>query len=154
MSDSEKLRRTQGNIWLALSFLIFTISICCIWIASLDSLGTFFVCGSFIFIVFGYIRFDLANNAYKAYVGVSDEEINKSDSAKLKKIYGICQLVGAFVFLALAISDIWVIFVFSEIISSFLPVLVVFFSLFIGLFFGNVIVAIDNFIAIEKLVKK
>lgn len=153
MSDSEKLRRKQGNIWLALSFLFFTLSICFIWIISLNSWGTFFIVGNFMSFIFGYICYDLAHTAYETYVGVNNEEINKSDSAKLKKIIGICQLVGAFVFFALAINDIWVIFVFSEIISSFLPVFTIFLGLFVALFFGNVKVVINNFIAIDRCIK-
>lgn len=152
MSDSEKLRKKQGNLWLTLSFFLFSLTICGIWITSLTSWIALLAGSVFFLITLGFLSIDLAQKAYKTYVGVSDEEISKSDLAKLKKISGISELVSAFIFLALAISTIWVIFVFAEIISPFLPILVIAFSVFVGFFYGCIIVAINNFIEIDRCV--
>lgn len=153
MSDSEKLRKKQGNIWLVLSFIIFTLIICLVWLTFLSSWLIFLMGGGLILIFIGSFCIDFAKESYRRYVGVSEEEITKYDSAKLRKINGISELIGAYVFLALAISTIWAIFIFTEIASSFWGIFIIALAVFVGAFYGFVIIAVNNFMAIDRCVK-
>lgn len=153
MSDSEKLRRTQGNIWLTVAFIPFIIAICAIWLMFTTYYGFILMLFGTVPLLFFTLSIVVSTKSYETYIGVSEELIINSDSAKLRKINGICELVCAYVLLALAISSIWVIFVFAK-DTLFLVVFVVLFCVFLGGFFGNVIVAVNDFMAIEKLVEK
>ncbi len=153
MSDSEKLRKTYGTIALALSFFIFALAIC--------DIGAMFIfpdpfaislCGLvplFLFIFSGIF----ASVAFDIYTGINRKEINNSDSAKLLKINGIIALVSAFVFLALAISTIWIFFIFIQASQQLLPVFIILFFVFIAFFIGFARVACNKFMKIEKIVK-
>lgn len=149
MSDSEKLRRTTGNLWLALSFFLFTLAVCGIWSIFLFSWGLAVTLIGILPTIFILMSICISYAAYDTFIVVDNSEISKSDSAKLRRINGIFELVGAYVFLALAISTIWVIFVFFK-ITIFFPILMIPFALFAGCFYGCLILAVDNFMSIEK----
>lgn len=154
MSDSEKLRKIQGNIWITISFIPFTIAICAVWLMFITYYGFILMVFGTVPLLFFTLSLVASTKSYETYVSVDSEEINRCNSAKLRNINGICQLVAAYVFLALAISTIWAIFVFTEISSSILPIFVIAFGVFAGTFYGFVMAAINNFIAIDRCVKE
>lgn len=151
MSDSEKLRKSYASIWLATSFIFFAFTVCGFWSMFVTLLGTLIMIGGIVPIVFFWISFVAAVNSYETYVGVSEDEIREFDSARLKKLNGIVELLGAYVFLALAISCIWVMFLFLE---AILPLICILFWVFIAFFIYCIKFAINNFIEIRKIVKK
>jgi len=148
MSDSEKLRKSSASIWLATSFIFFTFTVFGFWLAYLAPI---IMIGGVVPIVFFWISFVAAINSYETYVGVSEDEIREFDSARLKKLNGIVELLGAYVFLALAISCIWIMFLFLEAIW---PLICILFWVFIAFFINCIKFAINNFIEIRKIVKK
>lgn len=153
MSDSEKLRRTTGNLWLALSFFLFTLAVCGIWSIFVFSWGLAVTLIGILPTIFILMSICISYGAYDTFIVVDNSEINKSDSAKLRRIDGIFELIGAYIFLALSISDIWVFFAFAEIVSSFWSIFIIALAVFVGAFYGFVIVAVNNFMAIDRCVK-
>lgn len=151
MSDSEKLRKKQGNLYLTLSFFLFAIAICGIWSIFIYPWGLAVTLIGIFPTIFICMSICISYGAYETFTAVDKSEIDKCDSAKLRKINGISELVSAFVFLTLAISNIWAIFVFAE-LTLFLPVLMIPFGVFAGCFYGCVILSVKNFMEIEKLV--
>lgn len=154
MSDSKKLRITYGVLCLILSYILFALSTNLIWI-----LFTFLRVPLYCYLavmaiglsfVFSLISVD---KACKYFIGVSKKEVDKSDSAKLAKVYGIIKLtISVALFIAL-ICIIWLVALFSsldpEIVLLALPGML-FFSGFIILIFC----ACEDFNTIENLVKK
>lgn len=153
MSDSEKLRKIKGNIWLTISFIPFTIAICAVWLMFITYYGFILMVFGTVPLLFFTLSLVASTKSYETYVSVNSEEINRCNSAKLKKINGISELICAYVFLALAISTIWAIFIFTEIASSFWGIFIIALAVFIGAFYGFVIVAVNNFMAIDRCVK-
>ncbi|MCI8362844.1 MAG: hypothetical protein HFJ41_07000 [Clostridia bacterium] len=153
MSDSKKLRKQQGNILLTLSFIFFTLAVCSIWIIFIIPNGFFIMIGGSFSLLLFVTSFCFAEISCKTYIGVSENEICNSASAKMRKTTGIFELVKAFIFLALTISCLWAVFVFYKISTSSLLFILPFLLCFSG-FMIHSSESCDNFMRIEKLIKK
>lgn len=152
MSDFRKLRRTNGGIWLTISFAFFALAICGLWTIFVTSWGFLITgCGLVPCFLFG-LSYWLAQKSCKAYIGVPRKEINKSNSAKLCKITGIFELIRSFISFALTVNCVWIIFVFSNahtVLFLFIIPLCVFFASFMI----HNDESYNNFIRIKDLVK-
>lgn len=150
MSDSKKLRITYGALWLILSYFLFALSTNLIWI-----LFTFLRVPLYCYLatmaiallfVFSLISVD---KACKYFIGITKEEIDKSDFSKLKKLYGIIELVISITLFIAIICIIWLIALFSSLVPDIVSLMIlgiIFFFLFIFLIAS----ACSNFIAIEE----
>lgn len=146
MSDSEKLRKTYGNLCLALSLFLLALGISSIWLAVLFPLSSFLALPLAIFFFFpGWIY--SAMDAYNYFVDVSKERFEDSDKAKLLRVNGLIYLAWSFAFFAIGICCWWGVFVFWGIIGFIL--LLIFFTCLImfGLFIDK---ACSKFMAIKK----
>lgn len=146
MSDSEKLRKTYGNLCLALSLFLLTLSISSIWCAVVFPPSAILVIPFALFIFFPCCIFS-AIDAYDYFVDVSKERFEDSDKAKLLRVNGLIYLAWSFTFFAIGICCLWGIFVFWGIIGFIL--LLIFFTCLImfGLFIDK---ACSKFMAIKK----
>lgn len=108
MSDSEKLRRIYGNLYMIGAFIFFSVAVNIIWIAFIFFHTPQFIfislCVSLFLFIFSYFA---TEKSYKYFIGVSKEEIHKSASAELKKITGICFLTVTFILLTAIICFVW-----------------------------------------------
>ncbi len=153
MSYDEKSRKMIGSTCITFSFILFTLAVCSVWVIFVIYRGVFMMlCGVLPLLLF-ITSFCLAGISCKAYIGVSEKEICNSSSAKLQKLNGIFELVKSFIFLALTISCLWVIFVFYEISTCFLLFVIPFWLCF-SEFMLHSNESYNNFTKIEKLVKK
>lgn len=112
MSDSEKLRKTYGNLWLALSLFILALCVSSFWLIALLKdvlIGFLLLIGISILSLFFVLA---ASNGYNYFVDVSEKKIARSDKAKLLKIQGLISLTTSFAFFAFCICCLWVIFLF------------------------------------------
>lgn len=154
MSDSKKLRITYGVLWLILSYFLFAVSTNLIWIL-FTFLRVPLYCYLAVMIIGLLFVFSLisVDKACKYFIGITKEEIDKSDFAKLKKLYGIIELVISITLFIALICIIWLIALFSSLVPDIelLAIPAMFF------FFGFIILiasACSNFMAIEEQVKK
>lgn len=106
MSDSEKLRKTLGNLHLALSLFLFALGISSIWLTVFFPVFLLAIFFFFPFCVFSAI------DAYDYFVDVDKERIERSDKAKLLRINGLIYLAWSFAFFAIAICCLWGVFIF------------------------------------------
>lgn len=151
MSDFEKLRKKYASLWLIASFALFALAISGVWsiFVFIHNFFSFFfvICVSMFFFVFTYFAVE---NFYKYFIGVSEEKISESASAKLKKLKGILFLIAAFVALGLATNCIWGIFVFGKNFEIFAYLILAFFAL-LALFSIFIVGTYNNFAIIEEI---
>lgn len=150
MSDSKKLRITYGVLWLILSYFLFALSTNLIWI-----LFTFLRVPLYCYLatmaigllfIFSLISVD---KACKSFIGITKEEIDKSDFSKLKKLYGTIKLVISITLFIALICIVWLIALFSSAIPD-IAILAIPGEFF---FFGFIILIAEaycDFIAIEE----
>lgn len=112
MSDSEKLRKTYGNLWLALSLFILALCVSGFWLIALLKdvlIGFLLFIGISILSLFLVLT---ASNGYNYFVDVSEKKIARSDKAKLLKIQGLISLTTSFAFFCflylLLVGDIFI----------------------------------------------
>lgn len=149
MSDSDKLRKTYGDLNLALSFFLLAIAISSIWLAII--LPNFITIPlSFIYIViFFFPCFTWATeDACKYFVGVCKKKIDGSDKAKLLRINGLISLTWSFAFFAISICCLWGIFVFWKVTAL---ILILVFALSLAFFSILITAARDSFMSIKKI---
>lgn len=148
MSDSDKLRKTRGNLWLALSFFLLALCVSAVWlIVILHNALIGILLAIAVIIIFGF-WLPITQKAYDYFVDVPKKKIDKSDKAQLLRLNGLISLVWSFVVLAINICFLWGIFVFwgtgSFICLGFLIPFLKLFSLCVD-------EARDKFMAIKKL---
>lgn len=146
MSDSEKLRKTYGNLCLALSLFLLALGISSIWLAVVFPPSAIGVIPFALFIFFPCCIFS-AIDAYDYFVDVSKERFEDSDKAKLLRVNGLIYLAWSFTFFTIGICCLWGVFVFWGNISFVL--LILFFSC-LCIFCGCIDEACSKFMAIKK----
>lgn len=152
MSDSKKLRKIYGSIWLTASLVSFALAVCGIWSMFVTSLGTFIMLFGIVPLFFFVFSLIGTINSYETYVGVNEEEIRRFYAAKLLKTNGILALFGAFLSLASAISFIWLLFVFSNTLGPIFPIICMVIWVLVALFVYFIQAPCRNFMAIEEIV--
>lgn len=148
MSDSDKLRKMYGNLWLALSSFLLALCVSAFWLIVIlqDALiGVLLVVA--VILIFSFLV-PVTQEAYDCFVDVPKKKIDKSDKAQLLRLNGLISLVWSFVFLSIAICFLWGIFVFWGTIGAICLV-----SLIPSLKISSLCVndACDKFMAIKKV---
>lgn len=148
MSDSDKLRKTRGNLWLALSFFLLALCVSAFWlIVILHNALIGMLLAIAVISIFGF-WLPITQEAYDYFVDVPKKKIDKSDKAQLLRLNGLISLVWSFVVLAIGICFLWGIFVFWG-ATGFICLILFVLSLFI--FSTFVDEARDKFMAIKKV---
>ncbi len=117
MSVSDKLRKTRGNLWLALSFFLFALCVSAFWLIPILNnvlIGTILVIAAIFIFIFWL---PITQVAYDYFVDVDKKKIDKSDKAQLLRLNGLIALLWSFAFLTIAICFLWGFFVFFETIG-------------------------------------